>query len=560
MKNSENVNIAEDGSIDISAKKRKYNRKGELKHIDNRSFLALLIRSFVSFTAIIVVAMVFLYLIAFWANDSDKINVDIRTIDNYKTELETGRYVSIPIERIFGKRGWLDIVDSDGNVVQSFNGAGEPYTLGEIDCILNFGSGESVRSLKFEESSGEYSYIVIKSFSNGAPDQYLRLNSQLAKTESSMPFAANKGQFTQREFDLLTYNSSHTNELMEKYAFVGRDGKEYYAIYLDANIDSGVSPFVFLFVFIAGIIIMMTVVVIFYIRYINRHVQRPLKALSAAMKEFANGGSRAKLTYRGAIEFEQLVDSFNEMVSLLNTSEEQRIALEQDKQRMLAGLSHDLKTPMTVIQGFSKAIKDGLVSEEDMPKYLNLILAKSEHMSELINEFYEYSKLDHPDFNLSLNKENVSELVRTYFANRYDEFNINDRALDADITEDELFIEADKAQITRVLDNLVNNFFKYTPPSSTLFVQVKGDYKNAYISIGDDGMGIADSVKNDIFDPFVVGEQSRSNQGSGLGLAVCKKIVSAHNGTIALAKQPGPGRNVEFVITLPLYKEINDNE
>ena len=234
--------------------------------------------------------------------------------------------------------------------------------------------------------------------------------------------------------------------------------------------------------------------------------------------------------------------------------EAKRLALEADKQRMLAGLSHDLKTPITIIQGFTKAIKDGLVSEEDKQKYLQIILTKSNQMAELINQFYEYNKLEHPDFALDKKPCDVAELARTFLANIYDEFEVQGYILDAQICEEPLVCNVDKGQLLRVFENLTGNFFKYTPQGSTLRFGVEREGNKARISLADNGPGINEESKADVFEAFVVGEKSRNKQGSGLGLAVCKKIVTMHGGNIELAKEPIENFTTEFVVTLDLLE------
>jgi len=527
-------------------------------HIDNRSFLALLIRSFVSFMFITAIAVVLIFLLAMWATDKGIIDMGVRTFANYKEQLEGGKYSSIPVKRICGDDGWMCVVDSQGNFIYSSDNTERSFTLSELDCILNFDSGEVITTRSFKQPSGEYNHLILRTFTNNGEtvEQYLLIDSDLRINSGSNSNFANKSQFTQSEFDLYTFNSTHDGKVIEKYYFTDGRSNGFYVIYYDTNNDEGVTPYLFVIIVVIGIICLLVISLVLYIRYINKHVQRPLKTLSTAMAEFARNDYREeKLLYSGSKEFEQLVDSFNEMATLLNASEEQRNKLEEDRQRMLAGLSHDLKTPVTIIQGFSKAIRDNLVSEEDKQKYLNLIVAKSENMGELINEFYEYSKLDHPDFKLNVNDEDVAELTRTYLASRYDEFEIRGCYLEAEIAEERLISRVDARQLKRVIDNITDNFFKYTPQGSTLFVTVRKENDDAKIVLADTGAGIAENMREDIFAPFVVGEQSRNKQGSGLGLAVCQKIITAHGGTITLNDSDIEGCRSQFEITLPLIKQ-----
>ena len=552
--NADNI-TSEDNVQEGATSKFRRKRKAPpppVVHIDNRSFLALLIRSFVSFMFIIVLSMALVFVFAFWANNQDTLFRNERTISNFDDSLRKGKFSDIPVGRLCGKNGWLSIVDEQGNFVYSSDNEERSYTLSELECIQDYGSNETILVQNYQMSGDDYNYVISRINSDGT-QQYLLLDADLRIISGYI--TTDKAQFTEKEFDLYTYNSSHDGVVIEKYYFIHND-KGYYAVYLDENNEAGVTPYLFLIIIAVGGFALLIASLALYIKYINKHVQKPLKALSKAMTDFAQNGYREKLTYQGSKEFEQLVDSFNDMVSLLNASETQRSLLEQDRQRMLAGLSHDLKTPITVIQGFSKAMRDGLVSDDEKQKYLNLILTKSESMGVLINGFYEYSKLDHPDFKLSVVDADVAELARTYIASIYDEFELKGFNIDVDITEEKLICEIDKQQLARVFENLTSNFFKYTPMGSTLFLRITKEGSHAKIIFADNGTGMPKDMNDDIFAPFVVGEQSRSHQGSGLGLAVCKKIINAHGGEISLSERPIKGCTTQFEITLPL-KEAN---
>lgn len=499
-------------------------------------------------TTVLVIIIVFL---AIWMSENDDINMSKRTIANYESALEKGKYSSIPVKTVCGEGGWLCIVDEDGNNLYSSNGSATSYTRGELGCIQTFGTSYQLTEQTITLPDDEINHMIFytEKFGDFTAKEYILLDKDLNVLTSSKRFE--KTQFTESELYFLMYNFNDSNEELWKFPFTREDGKLRYAICYDTNDSFTATPYIFAGFVVVGVICLLIAVLILYIRYINKHVQRPLKALGNAMSEFAQNGYRDKLNYIGSKEFEQLVDSFNQMVSLLNASEEQRQVLEQDRQRMLAGLSHDLKTPITIIQGFSKAIRDGLVSEEDKQKYLNLIITKSENMGTLINEFYEYSKLDHPDFKLAVKNTDVAELVRTYLAGRYDEFEIAGYNLDADITEEKLICAVDAPQLSRVFANLTDNFFKYTPQGSTLHIGLSRDGDSVRIVFADNGGGITPGA-DDIFAPFVVGERSRSKQGTGLGLAVCQKIITAHGGKISLSSTPADGYTTEFDITLPL--------
>lgn len=569
MKNNKTTKTSdytcENDTLSVDSDKNRKNgvangkRKASPK-IDNASFLALLIRSFISFSLIIILGVVAIYAVAQWAFSENGINIRQKVVSDYEKELQSGNYSKIPTSRLLGKSGWLEIVTADGKTVYSTLDASNEYTVGELDCIARYNQSERREVHNFKLEANKYNYLITISYRDSEGNKQERYY-LLSKDDNavynivSSSISTTKTSFTQKEYEYLTYNATHGDERLFRFSFKGADGVDYYAVYVDENINNNTMIYLFIVIVALGIVALFATVMVFYIRYINKHVQRPLAVLSYAMTTFPSQEKHEHLNYKGSKEFEHLYDSFNEMVDILDASEAQRLALEGDKQRMLVGLSHDLKTPITIIQGFAKAIKDGLVSDADKQKYLQIIFAKSNQMAELVNQFYEYNKLEHPDFALERKPCDVAELARTFLAGIYDEFEVQGYVLDAQICEEPLVCNVDKGQLQRVFENLTGNFFKYTPQGSTLRFCVQKEGDKAKISLADNGPGINDDSKADVFEAFVVGEKSRNKQGSGLGLAVCKKIVTMHGGTIELAKEPTQGFSTEFVVTLDLIKE-----
>ena len=530
--------------------KRKLKRLTRLE--TKPSFLGLLIGSYVTFTLFTFFAIILIFLLTNWLSRYEKIDLSTARLSDFVQYLRDGDYAKIPTVSIFGVDGWYEVVKADGTSLYTSSGKTNNYTRDEIKLIKKYGSDDNITTQELIDDSGKNLYVVTRSFAvdGNMHYKYLILDEDFQAVAGDI--GVGKTSFTKDEFAVLSYQSEHQDAVFAKYFFVANDGSPCYVIFLDTNDKVN-----FKFEYIVGVtivfaVIIYAVVMAFYIQYINRNVQQPLAAISTAMRRFAKEGHRDPIEYSGPVEFEQLAGSFNEMVSLLNASEAEKQAIEKRRQAMLAGLSHDLKTPITVIQGFSKAIRDGVVAESEKQKYLDLIVSKSEHMGELVNSFYEFSKLEHPDFSYVIRRTDVAELVRSHIAAIYNEFEINKCNLDTNITEEQLFVDIDSDMMMRVIDNLVSNFFKYTPKKSTLFVEVNRDGDCAKISFADNGGGIPKETRADIFEPFIVGEKSRNNQGSGLGLAVCRRIVTAMNGTITLSDTPKDNFVTQFDIVLPL--------
>ena len=268
---------------------------------------------------------------------------------------------------------------------------------------------------------------------------------------------------------------------------------------------------------------------------LKKKVQAPLNKLNGAMHLLSEGKNNEPLSYSGPKEFVDICNSFNVMVNKLESSELERNKLIKDKHSMLADISHDLKTPITTIQGYAKALADGVISEEEYKKYFNIIYSKSKKLTELINIFYEYSKLEHPDFKLVFETVDLSEYLRAYVASKYEEILDNGFNIEVDIPEKLLEFKLDKVQFQRVLDNILGNSMKHNPPGTEIYVELKEVNNNYKIIIADNGTGIPKEIRDNIFSAFIVGDESRNTkQGSGLGLAITKTVVEMHGGSIKL--------------------------
>ena len=246
----------------------------------------------------------------------------------------------------------------------------------------------------------------------------------------------------------------------------------------------------------------------------------------------------------------EICDNFNEMSKALDLAEHENLRLQEEKQKMIADISHDLKTPITVIKGYAGAICDGVTTPEEQKKYLETIYLRSEELTELINEFHEYAKIDHPDNTFHFEQVDLCEFTREYFAEKYNEFDLGGYALEIEIPEKKIMVNLDQKKFKRVYDNITGNFFKYSPPGATFFCSIISQDHQARIILADNGNGIPLAIKDSVFEPFVVGEKARNQNGSGLGLPLAKKIVEAHNGSIELSKLPKQGQGTEFVVQL----------
>ena len=225
------------------------------------------------------------------------------------------------------------------------------------------------------------------------------------------------------------------------------------------------------------------------------------------------------------------------------TEHEKRIHEEYDRNRnlMLSDIAHDLRTPMTTVAGYAKAIQDGMVTDpQKMDEYLSVIQAKSMRMNELINLLFEYVKLDSEGFHLDKKPLNLIELLRENAAMLYSDLEENGMELVIDLPELEWKVEADRLQMSRVVTNLLTNAMRHNDAGTTILVRADCEDDMARIVIADNGKEIPPSVAGHLFEPFAMGDESRNSKGgSGLGLSIAAKIVAMHGWKLSLGNYPG---------------------
>jgi len=224
---------------------------------------------------------------------------------------------------------------------------------------------------------------------------------------------------------------------------------------------------------------------------------------------------------------------------------------ERKRNLMLSDIAHDLRTPITTIAGYSKALNDGMViDQEKKTEYLEAIESKSERMNELINLLFEYVKMDSANFILKKEKINIAEVLRENAAMLYSDVEDKEMELVVDIPEAPCIVVADGLQISRVVTNIINNSLRHNNPGTEIKLEFKENPLGKEIIISDNGEPIEEKVATYIFEPFVVGDKSRRTKGgSGLGLSIAKKIVDMHGWTISLV-QNQRGYKKAFIISI----------
>lgn len=244
----------------------------------------------------------------------------------------------------------------------------------------------------------------------------------------------------------------------------------------------------------------------------------------------------------GALFFSRAV--VKEFTKLEEERDAQKKEYDRKRNLMLSDIAHDLRTPITTVAGYAKALSDGMVNDEaKKQEYLLAMQTKSSRMNDLINLLFDYVKLDSEGFVLDKEELDLCELLRENAALIYSDMEENGFEFEIEIPEKQFFIMADRLQLSRVITNLLTNVMRHNNSGTKVLLQMQIDKPKdsfddniyAVIKVADSGSDISAEIEESIFEPFAKADKSRSNStGSGLGLSIVKKIVDKHGYKISI--------------------------
>lgn len=278
------------------------------------------------------------------------------------------------------------------------------------------------------------------------------------------------------------------------------------------------------------------------------YIRTPMNELTRGVRRIQSGDLDTPIAYQGQDEFKSACDAVDEMAARLKESLTRQQVEQQKKQELIAGMSHDLKSPLTAIRAYTEALLEGVAKDEAArQRYLQTIYAKETDLEALVNRLFELSKLG--AYPVRLRPLPLAETLQPQLA----------AAEGVEIVSKippELAVEADPTLLGRVAANLLDNSRKYGAGRVTITAQAQGNH--VVLSFTDDGPGVAEAQLPHLFDAFYRGDAARScpASGSGLGLAVVQKSVEQMSGCVSAANAPGGGLCI--ALTLPIAKEEAD--
>lgn len=230
---------------------------------------------------------------------------------------------------------------------------------------------------------------------------------------------------------------------------------------------------------------------------------------------------------------------------------------ERQKNELITNVAHDLRTPLTTIVGYLELIKDDTaLSKEDVHKYSGIAYEKSIRLQEMMDDLFEFTKLDNADIKLNKSMINLSGLIMQMTDEFYPSFKDCNITPIVDLPEENIYVQGDGQLLARVFDNLISNALKYGYHNTDLKIEVSGDEKYAIVKVINHGDTIAPEDIPLLFNKFYRTDSSRNSKtgGTGLGLAITKNIVDLHHGDISVTSDD---QITTFIVKFNRYFDQN---
>lgn len=279
-----------------------------------------------------------------------------------------------------------------------------------------------------------------------------------------------------------------------------------------------------------------------FVLFSTRWIVNPIQSLTVATKKIAAGNYHIKLAVNRKDEIGRLARNFSTMSESLQKTEEKR-------QEFVASVSHEIQSPLTSIQGFSQALQEENLSNEERIHYLSIIEKESKRLSVLSRQLLTLSQLDQGNNELERIPFDLSEQMKEILFTL--EWQWRQKNLSIEWDAKPTVINGDPKLLHQVWMNVITNAIRYTLKEGKISITVKKGKANVEVIITDTGIGISQEDIPQIFDRFYKADKARTRKagGTGLGLAITKKIVELHAGTIMVKSEEGQGTAI--IITLP---------
>ena len=276
---------------------------------------------------------------------------------------------------------------------------------------------------------------------------------------------------------------------------------------------------------------------------LSRRMTSPIGVLAGAARRLGHGDLSQRVRLQAEGEVASLAEAFNSMAADLEYAEQLR-------RNMVADVAHELRTPLSNIQGYLEAIRDGMVEPD--ATVIRSLNEETSLLSRLVNELQELSLAEAGELKLVYQAEDISNLVKQAVTPWQPQLTAGEISLPLDAPDNLSLVNIDWQRVNQVLHNILENAVAHTPKGGTISVAVSQKGKWVEVSVSDTGEGIPAEDLPHIFERFYRVDKSRARAtgGSGLGLTIAKRLIEAHGGTIVVQSKLGEGSRFSF--TLPV--------
>ncbi len=281
-------------------------------------------------------------------------------------------------------------------------------------------------------------------------------------------------------------------------------------------------------------------------------ITRNIRKINGVIADFQKGNLNARIKLKGKGELNEFANAFNSMADTIVENIDEIKRIDSQRRDLIANVSHDLRTPLSVIQGYVETalIKSENISDEEKNKYLETILSSTKRLMNLVNELFELSKLEAKQVEPNDEIFSIAELAQDVHQKNLIIAQKKNVDLTLEIKAEHKIVKADISMIEKVFQNLIDNAIKYTPDEGFVIIRIESQNNSVVTSVIDNGLGISESELPHIFERYHKNKRvaQKSDTSTGLGLAIVKKILELHNSKITVESKENEGATFQFIL------------
>ncbi|MBH5318603.1 HAMP domain-containing histidine kinase [Paenibacillus sp. GSMTC-2017] len=494
---------------------------------------------------------------------------------------------------------WLQIVNHKGNVIYSTNTPKDlplTYELGELMRIEDTGRFRSYDVMMATDDSVENSALYMMGYRDDGANATLSLfetyetegliaeadiatvDNVLQETKRTLHIVDNEGTIVQsagiandikryKPLELILMKRMQGNYPTDISIFIDTDSEYMWLLHEEKKGEYVKEPFmkdVIVFVSVFGIIVLLSTVVIsiylgyrygrpllLFIGWFDRLGRGKLEALSdKERKKLYRKSGKLRSSYK---LYQEMIDGFYDMTEKLNAIEQDRIRLDKTREEWMTGISHDLRTPLSSIQGYGHLLESGQFqwTDEELKDMGATIREKSDFLIDLIQDFSLAFQLKNKQLPFVVNKIEVGEFVRRIVLTFVNDKTMGQINFLYQGGTSPIYVEANDKWFTRMLNNIIVNAVKHNPAGTTVTIITRQEQGNAKLIISDNGVGMDEETLSNLFERYYRGTNTdESSEGVGLGMSIAKSIALAHKGNINAESTIGKGSKVTLVFPI----------